>query len=96
VQFGETSRTTCAIAHTFLEKPNLTQSTILIHFHSRVRLFVLGEEGAVRRVGLFLCLNRPWNAQSGGPSVGFPVSESEARLAGRVQLCHPSAPGSCS
>jgi putative oxidoreductase len=45
----------------------------------------------VRRVGLFLWLNRPWNRQSGGLSVGFLVSESEARLAGRVLVCHPSA-----
>jgi putative oxidoreductase len=45
----------------------------------------------VRRVGLFLWPNRAWDGHSGSLSVGFMVSESKARLAGRVLSCHPSA-----
>jgi hypothetical protein len=45
----------------------------------------------VCRVGLFLWPNRAWEGHSGSLSVGFMVSESKARLAGRVLSCHPSA-----
>jgi hypothetical protein len=44
VQFGEASGTTCAIAHTFLENPNLKQSSWSLMIFSRARLQAANRE----------------------------------------------------